>query len=807
MIPFSFLSQYYRSFGTGLLIIGMGWLSPVTGADPKEKEKEKHPANRLAKESSPYLLQHAHNPVNWYPWGEEAFEKAKKEKKLIFLSVGYSSCHWCHVMEKESFANKEVAEILNKNFVCIKVDREERPDIDDIYMNALYVMGARGGWPMSMFMMPDGKPIVGGTYWPREDREIDGQKMRGFKSILQYMNEAAGKQWKELQEQADEIAKSTAEQLNLASRLVPLIDLDEKLIKDSLEAIQENIDPVHGGIGSKSRRHVGTKFPMPPTMRFLLLQSQEKKDKELAAQVKLTLEKMAMGGIYDHLGGGFHRYSTERTWTVPHFEKMLYDNAQLVELYALAYSIDPQPMYKKVIEETLEYIRREMTSPEGGFYSALDADSEGKEGEFYVWNPEEIEKVIDNKKDAALFRAVYGVSGNPNFEEKSFILKLSRTMSEIAKEQKISEEELNAKIQATKTKLLEYRGKRPRPFLDTKILTSWNGQMIAGYALAGKILKQKEYLATAEKAADFILKNLKTKKGRLLRTYGKNAEGKSEAKLNAYLDDYANFIHGLLVLFDATKEKRWLEEAKSLAETMIQLHGDGEKGGYFYTSKDHEKLFARVKDYTDNVLPGGNGASVRNFLTLAKETGDGKYRQLAEKSFKQFAAGFKMSPTSVPTFAETLQVYLSTNKEKSPKEGKNLPKSGGNLSSTESVVKMEITPKKSEDSEKRIFEIELTIEKPWHLYANPVGNEGLVASQTSITLKADGKELPAMIKYPSGMKFKDQTGEEYLVYEDSITIRIETQVKEGTEIEFSAKLQACSDKNCLKPSTLKKTLK
>src|SRR5688572_12578057 len=357
------------------LAVVVGLALSLAAAEPK---KGTGPANRLAKESSPYLLQHAHNPVDWYPWGSEAFEKAKKEKKLVFLSIGYSSCHWCHVMERESFADTEVAKILNDHFVCIKVDREERPDIDDIYMTALHVMGARGGWPLSMFLTDEGKPIVGGTYWPKEDRKIGDETARGFKSILRYMLELHRDKGKELREQADQLAENTAESLTRAARGIALVELNRTLARGSAEELRERLDPVHGGLGAPPR-FAGTKFPSPPSLTALFRTARRDKDKELADLVALTLRKMAEGGIYDQLGGGFHRYSTERTWTVPHFEKMLYDNAQLIELYSEAFWNDPKPLYRKVVAETIQFVLREMTSPEGGFYSALDADTEGKE--------------------------------------------------------------------------------------------------------------------------------------------------------------------------------------------------------------------------------------------------------------------------------------------------------------------------------------------------------------------------------------------------------------------------------------------
>jgi uncharacterized protein len=777
-------------------------------AEPKEKEPTS--TNRLAKESSPYLLQHAHNPVDWFPWGAEAFEKARKEKKFIFLSIGYSSCHWCHVMERESFSNKEVAEILNKHFVCIKVDREERPDIDEIYMTALHVMGGRGGWPLSMFLTANGKPIVGGTYWPREDQKIEGETALGFKSVLAKIIELHRDREKELQEQADHLAEHTQQALERASRGVALVELNRGLVASAAEALKEDLDPVYGGIGSAARRHRGTKFPMPSAMRLLLQYAVREKDEELKGLVALTLEKMALGGIYDHLGGGFHRYSTERTWTVPHFEKMLYDNAQLVELYARAYAADPRPLYRKVMRETLGFVRREMTSPEGAFYSALDADSDGKEGEFYVWTPEEINQALADEASAALFRAAYGISGNPNFEEKAFILRVPRPLAEIAKEQKLTEAELEYKLEVLRPKLLEHRNQRKRPFLDTKVLTAWNGQMIAGYALAGQVLKEPEYIQTAEKAADFVLGRLRTKDGRLLRTYNASGDGKSEARLNAYLDDHAFLIHGLLNLHDATGSKRWLNEAKELTETVVKWHGDGERGGYFYTSSDHEKLFARPKDYADGAQPSGNSVMASNLVRLWRATSDDRYRLLAEKSFKQFAGVLKSNGSAVPYLAAALASYLDAKGK--PAEAavqKEEPKTASGARKSDAVVKLAASAEKPGAEGRQTIAITLTIEKPWHIYANPVGLKSLEESQTTVRILHQGKELSAQVEYPKGTLVKDKIVGDYLVYEGEV--RISAQVSRSKDadgpLDVEVHVQACTEKQCLVGARLKTSIK
>jgi uncharacterized protein YyaL (SSP411 family) len=798
-----------RLFAFSFLILGVlalgDWRQSAAG--PPALDKKGKP-NRLAKESSPYLLQHAYNPVDWYPWGEEAFAKAKKEKKLVFLSIGYSSCHWCHVMEKESFENNEVAQFLNANFVCIKVDREERPDIDEIYMTALRVMGARGGWPLSMFLTPDAKPIVGGTYWPREDKEIDGEKMNGFKTILKKVAEIWKDKPKEIEAQATHFAEETSDNLARVLRGRAIVELDRSLAKGAAEAIRENIDPLHGGIGNAERRHRGTKFPMPSTISVLLNHAIREKENDLRKQVVLTLDKMAMGGIYDQLGGGFHRYSTERTWTVPHFEKMLYDNAQLVELYAEAYRLTKNPEYARVIRETLAFVKREMSAEDGPFYSALDADSSGVEGEFYVWTPEQINRALPDKAEAALVKAVYGVTGKPNFEEKFYILKLGGPLDEIAKEQKLTAEELATKLTAAKAKLRAVRAKRERPFLDAKMLTAWNGQMIAGYAKAGEVLKEPGYLKDAARAADFVLKYMRSKDGRLFRTFGIRPDGSSGPKLNAYLDDYAFFTHGLINLYEATGEKRWLDEAKALTDLVVKWHGEEERGGFYYTSSDHEKLFARPKDYYDGAQPSANGVELRNLVRLWRITRDDTYRKLAESSFKQFAGIMRANPGGVPTMCQTLHLYLDIKGDKADaKEPKKEPPPERKNPKTEDVVLLSATAEKT-TAGKTVVSVKLAVEKPWHIYANPTGNEKVLGA-TAVTVRVNGKPVEASIAYPEGTIEKDEMVGDYRVYPGEVTIKVTIEAAEGP-IEVAAKVQACtSGKNgrCLLPATLKTAVK
>jgi uncharacterized protein YyaL (SSP411 family) len=641
-----------------LLILALSATNPSELPAGEQKGKPKF-TNRLAKETSPYLLMHAHNPTNWYAWGPEAFAKAKKENKLIFLSIGYSSCFWCHVMERESFNNEAVAKILNDNFVCIKVDREERPDIDQIYMTALNALGRSGGWPLSMFLMPDGRPIVGGTYWPPEDKKFDGEVAIGFKSVLKTIQDAYKQDARQFEKQAESLASRTSRALENA--LVPgvaLVALDRELVGKTVEALSEEFDPDYGGFGNPNRNFKGTKFPMPPRLLLLLQVAERTKDKKLIEHLTLTLDQIAMGGIYDQIGGGFHRYSTERTWTVPHFEKMLYDNAQLVEVYARAYRLLKKPIYHRVVTETLAYIEREMTSPEGAFYTSQDAETHHEEGRFYVWTPQELAEALPDMAERNLIRKVYLNKDQVNFEDKYFIFRWYKSPADTAADLKMSEADLIKKLEPIKKKLFEARAKRDKPFLNKIALTAWSGLMIAGYAEAGRTFAEPKYLQAAAKAADFVLKNQLTKDGRLLRTYGAAPGQQPKAAVAAYLEDYASLTNGLLHLYEATKDKKWLDAAVKLTDTMIEHHGNKKTAGYYYTAHDAEKFFARSKDQYDGVQPSGNSQALQNLVRLAKLTGDVRYDKEAERNFKFFAGTLSNNGGSLAAMIQALDAWV-----------------------------------------------------------------------------------------------------------------------------------------------------
>jgi uncharacterized protein YyaL (SSP411 family) len=749
------------------------------------------PANRLGKESSPYLLQHAHNPVDWFPWGPEAFAKAKKENKLIFLSIGYSACHWCHVMERESFANEDVAKLLNDSFVCIKVDREERPDIDQIYMTALQAFGQGGGWPLSMFLTPEGKPIIGGTYWPPEDKKIGEKTARGFKSILKLMLDLERDQPKQLREQADQIARMTSTALGRTTAPSIQGDLTRDLVTNGVAAVRAQFDPVHGGFGDKSREFRGTKFPLPPYLLLVLQEAREKKSDDLLGVVTTTLDHMARGGIYDQLGGGFHRYSTERTWTVPHFEKMLYDNAQLVEVYARAFAATHKPEYRRVVADTLEFVRRELTSPEGVFYSALDADSDGEEGRFYVWTNADIDAALPDRSENAAFRKAYGATGQPNFEEKWQIL----TAADAA-----------ASLAAARQKALAFRSKRPRPFLDTKVLSGWNGQMIAGYATAGQLLNEPAYVEAAVRAADFVLKTMCTSDRRLLRIYAAAPGEPAKARVPAYLDDYAFVVHGLLCLHDATGEGRWLDEAKSLTDTMITQFGDEKQGGFYYTASDAEALFARAKDQHDGAQSSGNSVAVQNLLKLAAKTGDDRYRTLAAKTLRAFRAVIDNNPQGLTTMVAALDTYLETEPPQKPQAQKGeVVQAGGAVKKSDSLVKAKAEAEKIGADGKQTIKITLTVEKGWHIYANPVGNPDQESAATTVTITGKVNPKDVKIDYPKGKLVKDMLVGNYIVYEGEVVIKAVVERAKGDTgpLHVSVKLQACNESTCLLPATIK----
>ena len=627
--------------------------------EPKKPGEGKHPANRLAKETSPYLLLHAHNPVDWYPWGEEALAKAKKENKLIFLSVGYSSCHWCHVMERESFLDDEIAAYLNKTFVCVKVDREERPDIDAIYMAALQAYtqattGRRGGgWPMSIFLAPDTKPFVGLSYLPARDGDREG--MPGFFGVAQRIQGAWEKQPERVKEDSQTLTDIVKAELE-SRRALSLTPIDIKLYNAVQPALNEQFDAKWGGFGYDEIQWKRPKFPEPANLIYLLDHIRRTDDARSKELLTFTLEKMMRGGIYDHVGGGFHRYSTDRLWRIPHFEKMLYDNGQLATIYAEASQLLKRKDFARIADETCDFVLREMTDATGGFYAALDAESEGEEGKFQRWTKEELKSSLTTPKFEILSE-LFALQKDPNFEEKYYVLNLAQSHSEMAAEKKWSEEKVVNTWGVIREKLLKVRDARKKPLTDIKILAADNGLMIAGLADTGRVLKQPRYIDAAKKAADFILTNMLTKDGRLQRSYASGA-----AKLNAYLDDYAFLTYGLIALHRATGEERWLKEAEKLTQKQIELFADPRGGGFYFTSSDHEALLARGKDPIDSASPAGNSLAAGNLIYLAKHAKKPEWLDLAEKTIQAAAGILEQSPTASPWMATNIPALFDARK-------------------------------------------------------------------------------------------------------------------------------------------------
>jgi uncharacterized protein YyaL (SSP411 family) len=625
----------------------------VLAEEPAPKDKPKH-TNRLAKETSPYLLQHAHNPVDWHPWGEEALAKAKKEGKPIFLSIGYSSCHWCHVMERESFHDAEIAAFLNKHFVCIKVDREERPDIDAIYMTSLSVYhqlaGERrgGGWPLSMFLTPEGEPFIGGTYFPARDGDREG--MPGFLTIVTKIQEIWAKMPDRVREDAKTVTRFTKAEME-GRKSTPLVALDEALVAPVQAALDEQYDPKYGGFGYGPNPRQ-PKFPEPSNLVFLHDRAVRGKDERAREMLVGTLAWMQQGGIWDHVGGGFHRYSVDRYWQIPHFEKMLYDNGQLASVYAQAHELTGREDFARTSRAICDFLLREMLDESGGFYTAIDADSEGEEGKFYRWEKAEAEKAL-TAGEFQLFAQVYGLDREPNFEEKFYVPQLAKSLADIASELKLSEAELESRLVPIRKKLYDMRATRVRPITDTKLLSADNGLSIGGLADAGRILQEPRYVDAANRAAEFVLTKLRTDGGRLKRTFSAG-----EARLNAYVNDYTFLVDGLLRLHQATGEDKWLTAAGELTEKQIELFADEKGGGFFFTSSDHEALLARGKEVVDTAVPAGNSVSADNLVRLAVAHNKPDYLPRASKTILASAAILQSNPSAAPRMAAAIPALL-----------------------------------------------------------------------------------------------------------------------------------------------------
>ncbi len=601
-------------------------------------------SNRLANETSPYLLQHKDNPVDWYAWGEEALARAHAEDRPILLSIGYAACHWCHVMERESFENEATAAVMNDLFVSIKVDREERPDLDTIYMEAVQALTGHGGWPMTVFLTPDGEPFYGGTYFPPDSRH----GLPAFQDVLRGVAEA-------YQDRRDDVAHNAAqllERLRTGFQIGAGADdnaLDPATLDAATRALATGFDRMHGGFGT------APKFPQGMTLDFLLRQHARTGATDALAMAETTLEKMARGGMYDQLGGGFHRYSVDDRWLVPHFEKMLYDNAILVPVYLHAFLLTGKELYRRIATETLDWTAREMTDGRGAFYATLDADTEGEEGKYYVWRYEELVARL-GAEDARLVAEYFGASERGNFEGAN-ILHLPRTIDVVAQRTGADIERIGEALDRARTILVAARDERALPGRDEKILTSWNGLMIRAFAEAAAALGRDDYRYRAELAADFILANSR-RDGRLLRTY---KDG--EARLNGYLEDYAFLIDGLLALYETTFTPRWLEEARGLAQAMAGLFWDDDLGGFYDTGHDHEALIARPKSVFDNAIPAGNSVAVDVLQRLALLYDKPSWSDKATRVLRGMTEPMTRYPTAFGRLLSALDLALARPQE------------------------------------------------------------------------------------------------------------------------------------------------
>ncbi|MCY4567019.1 MAG: DUF255 domain-containing protein [Candidatus Poribacteria bacterium] len=750
-----------QKFLTCLLLLNTIWMANADEAALKNPDGSWKWTNRLIHETSPYLLLHAHNPVEWYPWGDEALARAKKENKLIFLSVGYSTCYWCHVMEREVFSNPEIAAVMNEDFINIKIDREERPDLDEIYMTATQLLIQRGGWPNSVFLTPDLKPFYAGTYFPPTD--MPGRP--GFPTILDAVHEAWVTREAEVIESASQISDTIELATSRGFTALAATPLDRSLTTAALDYLRTTYSHAYGGFGG------APKFPSPANLEFLLSEYERVSDESLLKMVTYTLDMMAYGGMYDQIGGGFHRYSVDAKWLVPHFEKMLYDNAQLAKVYLHTYQLTQEDRYRRIAEEIFSFIFREMTAPEGGFYAALDAETDAEEGKYYVWTADEIQKIL-GKKGAARFAGVYGVDKGPNFEGNNVLY----VPNGAAAEDTLKE------VESAREKLLTTRFDREYPLLDTKIIVNWNGLMIDALAYGYQVLGKERYLIAASKAAQFILSTLKKPDGELCHTYTAGV-----VKQDVYLDDYAFFVHGLLGLYQATGDKEWLNSAKRLTDAMIQLFWDDKNGGFYYTKADAKHLIVRTKKPYDSAIPSGNAVAVANLLTFGTD-----YQRYAEETLQIFAKSMSQSPSSFMYMHFALNRYLTAGEE----VGTAIPSF---VSAT-----VEVNAKN-----KGIYDVmlQLDIATGWHINANPAGQDNLIP--TTITVNTETSLEIADVAYPKGRSTRFEFSSESLnVYEESLTIPLRLKQKPNTKhdknvpITLQLTYQLCNETECLLPQTL-----
>ncbi len=748
--------------------------------------------NRLIHEKSPYLRQHATNPVDWYPWGDEAFALAKKLDRPIFLSVGYSTCHWCHVMAHESFEDEGVAKILNEQFVSIKVDREERPDVDELYMAVTQMMTRHGGWPNTVFLTPTAKPFWAGTYFPKDDQ--GGRP--GFISILKGLSQAWTAQRDDIKKQAEEIAEAVRRQTS--SDAIPASGtVSRQLVTRAVGELRRSFDGVAGGFGDKP------KFPPHGSLALLLYEYARTKDDVLLEMVTKTLDAIRLGGIHDHVGGGFARYATDSIWFLPHFEKMLYDNAQLARAYVDAWRLTKNEAFRRTALKTFDWVLREMRHESGAFWSAYDADSEGEEGKFYLWPKAEILAVLGDE-DGALLCEVYNATDSGNYYEEATghrpgtnILYLTKPLEAIAKARGEDADAFRTRIHGMLDKLYAVRKKRVWPHLDDKVLTSWNALMIGTLAHAGDVLEDKRLLDAATTAAEFVFANLH-KDERLLRTWRDGG-----AKLNAYLDDYTQLASACLDLHDATEDERWLNRAERLMKTVEKHFIDAEDGGYFFTSDDHETLIARSKQPFDGPAPSGNGVAAQVHVELASLTGDAKHLDRATEIFGAFLGVMERAPRAAESMLLALSRYYDDHAEHAASKTHKTTADATTRSEPVTADAWLEHTRAAPGTTVRIA-LRLALDKGWHVYADVGDATDVIATTARLAEGMSGATL-ASAAFPAplvvelgGSEVAVHAGETWVL----VTVSIAADASGTLRLPLEVRYQACDDRRCLEATTL-----
>ena len=749
-----------------------------TGTQPRHK-------NRLARETSPYLLQHAHNPVDWRPWGDDAFCAAREAEKPIFLSVGYSTCYWCHVMERESFESEAVAAVLNEHFIPIKVDREERPDVDDLYMTAVQLMTRQGGWPMSVWLEPEElRPFYAGTYFPPQDRH----GLPSFTTVLRSLAEAWSRRREDVRQQADQVSAAVVQ---VVREMPEAVALDRSVVRDAVAMQMRTYDSRHGGFGG------APKFPTPVNLDLLLECAWE--DETVRNAVLHTLDRMARGGVYDQVGGGFHRYAVDAHWTVPHFEKMLYDNGQLLTTYARTYEKTGDPYYERILRQTAAYVEREMTDPAGGFFSAQDAEVDAREGLNYLWVEQDVRATLDEagfeaeEIDFAL--EVYGLSRGANFQDPHHadepprnVLTLIAPPRELAEAAGVSVPEVFERLDRINAALLEVRDRREQPGTDDKVLTGWNGLMIAGLADAGRVLNEPKFIAMAERAAQFIEKSMRAEGGALARSYRKG-----EARIPAFLEDDALLIHGLLALHAATDEERQLHRAKALAAEARELFLDSETGGAYFDSRPEQTdLFVRSRSHYDGAIPSGNSAMANNLITLGVRTGEREYFEQAAALLRFFSSQIRERSLGLAGWVRALHRLselapdLFTKELGGARSGAVTSETGGPVRITARVV------------DPRTVLIVISIQAGFHINARDPGQPALVP----LMIEAAGDTPPIEVEAPEPSSFgPDETPARGYAGRVTCTVKLSEPIDRDRPPRLLVTFQACTDSECHAPRT------